>query len=218
MNKNDTQLETVNIVKMFGTSNELGRLRKLVDVNGLGFDFDMVIQQPEKLAKMDVDEICSTKEQIHRLITYGAVDILEWRVAFWGTEWINLQTRWFDDSYFNMKTMNAAPTGILRHITNLFEVTLHVVYANSDAAGLFVIKNGTIVEEKAKDEEITFTAYLLENQHSDYEMWKEDNIDKSRSKHLEMQFLFNYGTPYTKKVRQVLDKNSTSIVIDHMSM
>lgn len=207
------QVEITNIVKMFGTENELHRLRKLVDVNGLGFDFDTILRTPDFLVDKPMDEEYNTSEAINRLITFGATDFLEWREFFWGTEWVNQSTNWYNDSYFKMVTMNTPPLGVFRRITQLFEIKMGVVYAGNEEGGLFLIEKGTATEETVKDEEFEITKHLIDDPTYDFSRWAKLNPKIGRSKTLEMDFLFNHGSTFLDKARQIIDKKGESLVI-----
>lgn len=203
------QVEVTNIVKLFGTKNELSRLRKYVDTNGLGFEFNDVIKQPPALIKIDKDEPFNVKEEIQRLFMYGAVDILEWRRNFWGTEWQNLGTEWNGNNYFKMITMNTSPLGIFRQLTVLFEVTIHVVFADDVKAGIYIIKKGNFITTAAKTDEVHVVTCLLTDPNYTYKMWKGGNLNSGRSKRLDMELLFKHGTPFLKKVRGIVHNDVT---------
>ena len=209
MKKEVSQVEVTNVVKIFGSPSEVSRLRKMIDVNELGFDFDAVVRQPRTLKGMSIEDELTVKEEIHRLTTYGAKDILEWREVFWGTDWLSLEAEWITDNYLLILTMNSSPIPVIRKLTSLFEVKIEVATLDEYESAYYIIENGEATKEIAAADEFEVASCIIKDPSYDFKRWVSEHKEFGRSKRLEMEFLFNYGTPFLNKVKKVIKEDSS---------
>jgi hypothetical protein len=206
------QVEVVNIVKLFGSAEELERLRNTVDVNGLGFDFDSVIKPPEALLDLPARKL-TVREEIELLSSVGYSNLLDWREDNWGTSWVNVGTSWFSNSYFKMTTMNRPPIEIFRQLTLTYDVKLYVLYTDNEKSSVMIFRNGEFAEEKSTGYEAEVVYYLTEDLNYTYERWEEMNGKASKHKKLEMKLLFNRDNGFLTAARSIINQKAEEISI-----
>lgn len=207
------QSEMLIIIKAVGSEDELNRMRQFVDTNEVGFDFDKVLPPPDILMDMDIDRKLTLKEEITLLTSYGANHLLDWRKQFWGSDWPNVGTSWFSNSFMKMSTMNDPPRGIFQELTRLFDIKLYVAYSDSVKGGILIVEKGTFTEETVKDEEAEVIYLLTTDFNYSYERWLGNNKDANRSKKLEMELLFNYDTAIIGKAKEIIKQNIENVKI-----
>lgn len=181
------------VVSLFTTPKVAEQIRILVDTGDekfYGFNFNRLIPEPAGLEPTFNDADISPEEDFHRVITYGASNLDEWRRLYWGCSSPNILTSWFNNQYFKLETADTPPLGIFKTISNQFDAFVCVVYTSEEESGVIICRNGSYKQMVALPREAIIIRNLVDDRNYTYEKWEEQNKTAGKRLKLDMKLLF----------------------------